>query len=167
MSREQCPKVSENLSAFLDGELSVQERQHVEGHLRLCNSCKKEYHRLTEAIAIMREWHGISPSETFDRQFQKRLQKQRRRLRRGRGRIPAFIQHVAAPYRLALATAISLLLIVFGGLLLIPKPTHLNPYEIGLAQNLDLFQNFGVIQYRDGLENFDLINAMDELHEAT
>ncbi len=167
MSREECLKVKENVSAFLDGELSAQERQHVGGHLRLCSLCKKEYEHLTGAVAIMREWHGISPSETFDRQFQKKLQKQRRRLRRGRGRIPAFIQHLPAPYRLALATAMSLLLIVLGGLLLIPKPTYLNPYEIGLARNLDLLQNFEVIRYRDGLENFDIINAMDELNEAT
>jgi len=42
-SLEHAPHIDEQLSAYLDGELTAQERQQVEAHLKICPQCRAEY----------------------------------------------------------------------------------------------------------------------------
>ncbi|HLX64011.1 MAG TPA: zf-HC2 domain-containing protein [Planctomycetota bacterium] len=48
-----CTSISEDLSAYLDGELPPQERASVEAHLNACAACKAEYESLVNAHAAM------------------------------------------------------------------------------------------------------------------
>jgi anti-sigma factor RsiW len=53
----ECRKCSENLTAFLDGELSSAESGQIQSHLRLCPSCSKELQSLREAEEFCASHH--------------------------------------------------------------------------------------------------------------
>lgn len=58
-----CQHCSENLSAYLDGELSRDHRSELESHLRLCSICTEEFHSLEQAIQFVNtHTNEIDPS---------------------------------------------------------------------------------------------------------
>ena len=49
-----CEKVQENLSAYLDGELSPQEADAVRAHLESCEDCAAEAESLRSTVRLVR-----------------------------------------------------------------------------------------------------------------
>ncbi|MBN2245927.1 MAG: zf-HC2 domain-containing protein [Candidatus Aminicenantes bacterium] len=46
-----CKKIKKELVAFIYDELAVNERRRVELHLQACPSCRKDLHKITQAMA--------------------------------------------------------------------------------------------------------------------
>ena len=66
-SLENAPHIDEQLSAYLDGELSEQERQQVEAHLKTCPSCRADYEQLRRVAELasegLRSVRCLSPAD--------------------------------------------------------------------------------------------------------
>jgi anti-sigma factor RsiW len=52
-----CKQCSENLTAFLDGELSSADSGRIESHIRICPACSEELQSLREAAEFLESHH--------------------------------------------------------------------------------------------------------------
>jgi len=73
---------SEQLSAYLDGELSPSEMRVVAGHLLQCEDCRANLHELDRARIAVRSLPGIDPPEFLE--FSRRMEDARRKIRLNR-----------------------------------------------------------------------------------
>jgi|GEM_PF-3187889 len=62
---EDCRRVSRKLSAFLDGELSDEDRASIGTHIAACGACAAELERMSAADAGVRQLASIEPSPFF------------------------------------------------------------------------------------------------------
>lgn len=71
-----CETVREELSAYIDNELPLSQRQKIEQHLQLCKECYDEYFELQATSAIMRSLREIEPPPGLKEKVQERLIKE-------------------------------------------------------------------------------------------
>ena len=63
-----CRKVVEQLSAFLDSELSPRQAEQIQAHLNSCPACRREREGLARAIAAVKDLPTLSaPADLHDR----------------------------------------------------------------------------------------------------
>jgi anti-sigma factor RsiW len=53
----ECKQYSENLTTFLDGELSPADSEQIQSHLRVCPSCSEELQDLRETAEFLESHH--------------------------------------------------------------------------------------------------------------
>jgi len=63
--RSEHERVEELLSAYIDGELSIEEATLVEKHLRLCSACTQELETLRQTVNLVRQLPAVSPPRSF------------------------------------------------------------------------------------------------------
>lgn len=63
--KTRCSKVHEMLSAYIDRELSPQEHQVVETHLKTCQACRAEHDSLRQAVNLLHRMPVASPRRSF------------------------------------------------------------------------------------------------------
>ncbi len=68
-----CQYVSENLSAYIDGELNKKESKAVAEHLLVCHHCRSQWEELKAASALIRELPEVTPPPEFKAGLNKRL----------------------------------------------------------------------------------------------
>lgn len=66
-----CEEVQERLSALIDEQLNQQEREQVQSHLLICETCAREYQELRRFVEFCRQleapepkidlWHDLQP----------------------------------------------------------------------------------------------------------
>jgi anti-sigma factor RsiW len=56
-----CGQVLDRLSDYLDGELSAEERERLEAHLRGCDGCARFGGELREVVGLLRSQLARSP----------------------------------------------------------------------------------------------------------
>jgi len=105
----------ENLSAFLDGQVTHRERMRVQKHLEECAACRADLEALRHTVALLRAVPAVKPPRSFllpAREVIQQRQAQRRRL--------AYVYMQAAT---AVATVL-LVLVVSGDAILryLPSP---------------------------------------------
>ena len=54
-SLDHAPHIDEQLSAYIDGELTADERRAVDEHLEACSDCRKEYEQLRQVVELASE----------------------------------------------------------------------------------------------------------------
>jgi predicted anti-sigma-YlaC factor YlaD len=155
-----CNKIQNDLTAYLDGELDGKQSLLVSGHLKTCPGCRHELETLRESMAMALEWQEIKPSADFDRAFWQKLAAVKERQERRPGifslvRSLLTANYIATPVALAL-----LLLITFVQSRPSPDAGGQDNYMI---MHMDLFLNMDAIDKKDALENFEVIEALDEL----
>ncbi|MDD2889314.1 MAG: anti-sigma factor [bacterium] len=65
----------EKLSAFLDGELSEQERENIKSHLKDCQDCQKEASELTKLSELLNNsFLPIEPSPYFIARLKQKIE---------------------------------------------------------------------------------------------
>ena len=101
--KEDCDRIRELFSPFIDGELAPEEREIVEDHLIECEVCQKEFGRLKELDLALSQIEVEEPSHGFHRRLIHTLGKEYAKRRRKR----SFLIQIAP-----LAAAASILLIV-------------------------------------------------------
>jgi hypothetical protein len=62
---KECKDIRERLSAFIDNELTPQERRLIEHHLHECPECAHEESSLRHVIDLLDEMPDESPSRSF------------------------------------------------------------------------------------------------------
>lgn len=69
-----CDQCMENLSSYIDGELSIDQAEIIEAHLKECDSCANEHAVLKAIISACSELEEELP-EGFETSLHKRLEK--------------------------------------------------------------------------------------------
>lgn len=111
-----CEEFSQDLSAYLDGELPPRERAALEAHLRDCPRCRQELASLRAVSRLVASLPAVEPSEEFTRALSREVAA--RRPRRWLRPIPLFRGDLIP----ALAVA-AVALIVVTTVLIVPSLT--------------------------------------------
>ncbi|MCX5904902.1 MAG: zf-HC2 domain-containing protein [Proteobacteria bacterium] len=161
MSRD-CNKIQNDLTAYLDGELAGKQSLFVSGHLTTCPSCRQELETLRQSLDLVLEWKEIEPSADFDRVFWKKVAAHEEQKSRKPG-IFSFVWSLLTANYIATPVALALLL-------LITFFQSKTPQELGLQDkymimHADLFLNMDAIDKKEALENFEVIEVLDELEQ--
>jgi len=159
MNRD-CKKIEKDLTAYLDGELAEKQLLAVSGHLATCPGCRRELHILRESMDLAREWNDISPSAAFDRAFWQKLAAMKERQERKPG-IFSLVRSLLTANYIATPVALALLLLIT---LVQSKPSQVAGLQDNyMIAHMDLFLNMDAIDKREALENFEVIEVLDEL----
>lgn len=108
-----CAEVRENLSAYADDELSIEERQSFEEHIGRCPSCREELDDMLRIIAICRSLPQQELPEGFSAELHEKLtavssRRENIHVIRDKPKKPAFTRTIAS-------LAAGILLIFLGG----------------------------------------------------
>lgn len=68
-----CPQIKGRLPLYLDNLLSLEEKNQVEEHLKLCNFCNRELNNLQEISSLLKEITVPEPSPDLSLQIENRL----------------------------------------------------------------------------------------------
>lgn len=68
-----CEEVQERLSALIDEQLSQQEYEQLQQHLRACEACYREYQELRQFVEFCRQLEAPEPRIDLWREFQPML----------------------------------------------------------------------------------------------
>ncbi len=74
-----CEFVAENLSAYLDQELPVEEMNQIENHLQECAECRQELTEMQSTIALLASLDEVIPPASFRRELRTKLEKSAKR----------------------------------------------------------------------------------------
>jgi anti-sigma factor RsiW len=161
MNRD-CKKIEKDLTAYLDGELAEKQSLAVSGHLEICPGCRREFQILRESMALAREWNDIRPSAEFDRAFWQKLAAMNEQHSRKPGIFSQLWSLLTANYSATPVALALLLLITFVQSKPSPDAGLQDKYMI---MHMDLFLNLDAIDKKDALENFEVIEVLDELEQ--
>jgi len=147
------------ISDYIDGELPVRMADRLILHMESCGKCRDMlalFSGIDEDIGVL---SGIEPSPDFNRRFWRTLDaKQEKESQISFG-------WFFSRWRPALAAA-AVIMIVFGTVILHGNrffsrdvPANIPASEMAMANNLDLFENYDMIDNLFLLEHFDEISA--------
>ncbi len=142
-------RFNKSLTPFMDGELSEERANEIRKHLAGCESCKNEIDSLLSCNSLLKGLSEIEPSHDFDRVFQQKLLQDEEK---EAGRI--FFGFLFSAWRPYIAVAVSILLVA--GFLFFSR-THdsLSTEEIMIAGNIELLEDFEIVNRLELLENWD------------
>ncbi|KPJ74000.1 hypothetical protein AMJ52_02345 [candidate division TA06 bacterium DG_78] len=102
-----CSEIKRKLSAFLDGEVSEEEKQIILEHLNTCDRCRKEFEALSQVSEVLEVIDEIQVSPFFVTHLKQRITGQKAK---SRVHIPfvEWIRRAAVPI-----TAVVLIIISF------------------------------------------------------
>lgn len=60
-----CEHVRDDLSAYLDGQISPEERERIEKHLATCPSCREELEQMRRLVLLLRSTPQVAPPRSF------------------------------------------------------------------------------------------------------
>ncbi|MEA1958676.1 MAG: zf-HC2 domain-containing protein [Chloroflexota bacterium] len=63
--KNECDKIKEMLSPYIDGELAVSDVCKVEGHVAECEACRAELDSLSETVGLLRQVGMVEPPRSF------------------------------------------------------------------------------------------------------
>lgn len=69
-----CIQVRENLSAYLDGQMSLEEINEIEKHLAACPDCRKELQQIKEVVRQLASMEEVIPPALFRHGLRKKLE---------------------------------------------------------------------------------------------
>ncbi|MBU1948913.1 MAG: zf-HC2 domain-containing protein, partial [Candidatus Eisenbacteria bacterium] len=69
----QCKKVIHLFSAYLDGELMIEEEDRIEQHLNGCPQCHAEFVKLRNMVNLMGQLPQDDPGEAFSQSVMRRI----------------------------------------------------------------------------------------------
>jgi anti-sigma factor RsiW len=161
-----CRVIRENLTAWIDGELSSRWDDRVRGHLAECAACTTEADGLRKSIALQRRalsqvtsLPGFDPAPAWARV--------QRALRTAAADTPetwtavvrAWFSRPLALAGAAVAVGLILLLAVAGGPKAVLIPLGVAPPPVAVTSHPDLFKDYSLIQHLDALENYDTVES--------
>ncbi len=160
---QSCRTIQENLTAWIDGELSARWNDRVGQHVQACSACAAETESLRAAIEWQRRTlvnaivvEGLDPA-VLQRRFERALRADdEATVERGWSWLWRPVAFASA----AVAVAAGVLLFVAGGpqAILMPLGLEAPPAAVGLAP--DLFRDYPLIQRLDFLEHFDTVESV-------
>jgi predicted anti-sigma-YlaC factor YlaD len=145
----ECLRVLGLVSEYLGGELSPGLREEIERHLQICPRCREEYASSEKLWGMLDLYRDLEPSLDFKTRLLSRLSRTRPR------------------FAMAMALAACVLLSVLAFFLLIGdkdrvSPEDLSPQEIQIIQDLDLLEDYDVVQMLALMEEEEDLKLLEE-----
>jgi anti-sigma factor RsiW len=145
--------IADRLSAWLTGSLPEAEAARVRAHLASCAECEEERRLLEAGRALVPPLEARGPRPWFASRVAARAAELRPR-------------PVGAPWwpfalggGLGAAAVVALLVVVRPALRSPPAPRD----DLLLAQRLDLFEDLGIVQNQEALEDFEVVEVLHTL----
>lgn len=157
-----CDFYLENLSSYLDRELSEDEMKNIEEHLKECNSCAIEFDLLKTIVSTCSELEEELP-DGFSSSLHTRLEKAREDMlaKRNKTRSIKLFSQIAAAFLLVITLGISMRLGLFDNRYSTKNSTASDPAPMAAGQdapevNLKM-KSFGVMgsKMAEGVEEVD------------
>lgn len=160
-----CRTVGDQLTAWIDGELSAGEDERVRTHLDGCASCVAEAKSLRAAIELQRpalarlaavpdlDVSGIS------RRFRQTLAALPDEATGSWGHWRQWLLRPVAIAGAAMAAGVAALVLFAGGPEAVLVPLGVEPPPVAVSRQPDLFKDYTLIQHLDALENFDTVES--------
>ncbi len=102
-----CKEVKQLLAAYLDNEVTAEERRQIEAHLAVCPDCKKELDELAKAQTNLRQaFHAAASQAEYRRDTWRELQPELQAYR------PSFLSLLRTRRRRLVVTLIMAVLII-------------------------------------------------------
>jgi len=158
-----CHRMQEQLTAWIDGELSPRRAERVRTHLATCPCCAVEAESLRAAVAWQRDaLTRVVAVEPFNATP---LRVQVQRMLADVDALPVEREWrwwltPAVLASAAVAVGFSLLLWVAGGPETVLVPLGVESPPPAVSRQPDLFRDYTLIQHLDALENFDTVEAV-------
>lgn len=73
-----CSRIKKKLSAYLDGEVSEQERRMISEHLKLCEECKAEFTAMSSVGDALKTLEGFETPPFFMTRLRQAVSEQER-----------------------------------------------------------------------------------------
>ena len=145
------------LSAYMDGELSQDHAQSVRRHVAGCDLCRQRLAELKTADAMIQGMRVVEPSADFDRTFWRKVD-QLETHDSGRW----WTRWLYPVWRPALATGLAagMAIAVF---ILTGSDNGVGIEERFIAENIEMLDDYDLLQHLEILENWDAMDAMKEL----
>ncbi|MFZ2632662.1 MAG: zf-HC2 domain-containing protein [Desulfosalsimonadaceae bacterium] len=156
-------KITSMISAFADGQLSGKDSARVVRHLEVCDVCREEYAAFRSINRLLCEVPDLTPSPGFDAGFWRKLGEMEKKKAQG-----PWFKWRDWGFRPAWAVAAATAMIVFGVLMYRQSPLP-SPDEAGdaagllMAEDIELYDDFEIIQHIDLLEQWETISSMEEI----
>ena len=61
-----CEKIRELISPYIDGEVTSEERELVDSHISECAECKTEYDKMKKTVEML-NFSALSPDEDLEK----------------------------------------------------------------------------------------------------
>ena len=146
--------IADRLNAWLAGSLPEAEAAQVRAHLASCPACEDERQLLEAGRTILRPLRAEDPRAWF-------ATKVAARAAEGRPR------PIGAPWwRVAFGGGLVAGAVAAVALIIVPALQRPQPAvrdEMILAQRLDLFEDLGIVQNQDALEDFEVVEVLHTL----
>jgi anti-sigma factor RsiW len=141
--------VADRLQALLSGEVPPEERAAAEAHLAACERCREERDLLASAHSVLQPLPPAEPRTGFAATVAFNA-----RDRRG-SPLARWVRGMVGGTAVAAATIAAAILLT----------ARMEPRgdNATLAQRLDLFEDFAVLQNRDALEDIDVVSVLHTL----
>lgn len=150
-------KFNDKISLFIDGELSLKELKNIESHIEKCPACRKESETLIELNKILTGTGEIEPSPGFDPAFWQKVNKMDKKTT-GWSLTDFTFSEWFSGWRPYAATAMVVFIVAI--ILVFGKLSPLKTNDIIIADHLELFQDFEIINQLDLLENWEVIISL-------
>jgi anti-sigma factor RsiW len=144
------------LSALMDDELSPEQNAAIRRHMQTCPACRQHFEALQRTDAMVKGMQPLAPSADFDRNFWRKVADLENR-RTGRSWLRAMLTGWRPVLASGLAAGIAAAIFIY--------TAHDNGptlEEAIIAQNMELLQNYDVIDHLNLLEHWDAIETMKE-----
>ena len=156
-----CRRVQEDLTAWLDGELSLSRAADVSQHVGACAACRADAESLRASIAVqrtaLRRLAAVGDVDTAAL----RAQLRRALAAESATRQPMW-RWVLRPAVLAPALAVLAVLLLFtaaGGPTDVLAPLGVAPPPPAVTRAPELFKDYTLIQHLDALQHFDTVES--------
>lgn len=148
------------LSAYIDGELSVDQETLVRRHLDACPECRKAYETLTTMDNLLRSVANVSPTADFSRSFWKKVDAAEARRFWG----SAVFKGLFPAWRPSLAAVSALAILIAGSMLFYRSESETNDSAIsGIAENMTFYGDYEIVQNLELFENWEAITSLEEI----
>jgi len=162
-----CHDFSEDLTAWIDGQLTERRQNQVRRHLAACNCCSAQVDDLRAAIAWQRSaLRAITTADGVDAAASQARLRRAIAAEADEGTLAWSLRDVWASMwgRLALAgAAVSVavaVLLLAGGPGMVLMPLGLEPPPPAVVQHTELFKDYPMIERLDVLEHFDTVESV-------
>lgn len=140
-----CPHI-DLLHPFMDGELPPEQIRFVEDHLAACRTCSAELYNLRKLQGLLMDLDDVAVSPDFDRLFWQKIDEYEKKKLKN-----VFRDWFGKHWRLGFAPLFATL-VLFAGTFFMKDTRTVTGGDAMMVQQMDLFQDFDVVNNLDLLE---------------
>lgn len=163
-----CREVKRSLPAFLESDLSEDQRSQIRDHLTSCASCAQEMKQIEAAWEALGQWEEVSPSPLFKKKFWEKIAD-----REGQKAPKGW---TSWGWRVAWVPVGSLAAVLLAAFLWLfwSQPERTGTIQLAiehgklveLAASMELLEHKELVEEMDLLEEFELLLALEDVSET-